>query len=399
MTASSREFRVLCAAARAKLTDPDRERISRSLGDSLDEELLLRLVDRHRVAPLLLRGLGDLDFSGFSQRLRAALQWRARANSARALRQTAELLTLYRAFQGEGISVLAMKGVALAACVYGDVALRQVGDIDLLVEPSRVLAAERIAVESGYVRIGPGHSLTPRQTETFMRERKHFHYVHPESERHLELHWRCFNNPRLFPVETDQLLAGAESLEIGGASVPVMSTVDRMLFLCAHGANHGWFRLVWLCDVHELLTSDAVASKLDEVRRRARELGVDRMLLQACMLAHEVLETPVPGSLLEEARDDPAVMDLVGAATRALLEDERRWWISAPLRDLWNQTRYRMKLRPQLRYKLRGLRTLMFNADDWDSVALPDRVFPVYLVLRPLLAIKRRLSSGSWRSE
>lgn len=386
---------MICACVTREVADGDRQPIVRDPQDPPDEARLLELVDRHRVAPLFLRGLAAVDGSRVPERLREAVRARARVNSARALRQTAELLTLVEALDRAGIPALPMKGVALAAQVYGDLSLRLVGDIDLLVGASRVPDAERILMERGYARSGPRQPLTPRQIQAFMRERKHFHYVHPESGMHVELHWRCVNNPRLFPIGTDELLARARPAQAGGVSLPAMAPDDLMLFLCVHGANHAWFRLLWLFDVHQLLTNEVLGPDLDAVRNRARDLGLERVLLQACILTNELLHTRVPPAILDEARADPAVMELVEVARRALVEHEKRWWVAAPLPDLWRQTSYRLKLRPKLAYKLRGLKTLMFNADDWQAVALPDRAFPLYFLLRPLLAIKRRLTGGS----
>ena len=56
-----------------------------------------------------------------------------KANAHRALWLTLELLNIHRHLQARGLEVLPYKGPVLAEALYGNVALRQFSDLDLLV--------------------------------------------------------------------------------------------------------------------------------------------------------------------------------------------------------------------------------------------------------------------------
>ncbi|KHE71670.1 nucleotidyltransferase family protein, partial [Halobacillus sp. BBL2006] len=69
---------------------------------------------------------------------------------------------------------------------------------------------------------------------------------------------------------------------------------DLFLFLVSHGARHGWSRLRWLVDIHQLMKQDLswvqVNSNLS--RYHFQEEGA-----QACILSSELLASPVNGEV------------------------------------------------------------------------------------------------------
>jgi hypothetical protein len=64
------------------------------------------------------------------------------ANAQRNLFLTQELLKLLTLFKTNGISAIPYKGPVLAVAVYGNLALRQFGDLDILVHKRDVLRAK-----------------------------------------------------------------------------------------------------------------------------------------------------------------------------------------------------------------------------------------------------------------
>ncbi len=66
--------------------------------------------------------------------------------------------------------------------------------------------------------------------------------------------------------------------------------------LCAHGAKHGWTRLVWICDVAAIVANHPDldwAVVVDEARR----LGIERMLRIGLPLARDLVGCGVPGAV------------------------------------------------------------------------------------------------------
>ena len=224
--------------------------------EACDWGAFLQMVDRHRVISPVYRCLSDRGTGGVPETVLAGLRDRHRRTTERVLVKTAELLRVLALFAGRRIPILPLKGPAVAMQVFGDIGSRHVGDLDLLVPPGFALEAERLLIEDGYRRMIPGFELTPKQTRAYVRHRPHFHYVHPKSGIHLELHWRFGLNRRLFRFTFDELWREKQILRIGGRDIFVLSLKHTILLLCVHGSAHAWFRLFWLNDISHFLIND-----------------------------------------------------------------------------------------------------------------------------------------------
>ena len=183
-------------------------------------------------------------------------------------------------FERAGIPVTPLKGPVLAMQAYGTLeALRHVGDLDLLTNPASVGDADRILVDAGYIRMIPGFTLSPSQMRAFMKIRKDFSYIHSTRAVRVELHWRWSQNAYLFPLSFEELYASRVFAKISSACIATMPREALLLYLCAHGAHTGWFRLKWLCDIPALI-DDGVGLDMSALVRQARDLGVSRILSQ-----------------------------------------------------------------------------------------------------------------------
>jgi hypothetical protein len=388
------ELRLLLACARKTLRPVDAERIVALCHEPLDWRLFLRLVAKHRVAPLVWQSLKTVGSPSMPDQIQDDLRKGVEKNALRALMQAAELVRLVRRLEGAGIRVLPLKGQALAAQAYGALKLRHAGDLDLLVDPASVWHADRLLKDGGYTRTDPEYSLSPGQAAAFMKIRKDFTYTRPEGGIRLELHWRLSQNACLLPLGLDELWPVRELVRLGTHDVAAMPRPELLLYLCAHGAHTGWFRLKWLCDIPELAGDDG-GIEMSQLMARAHDLGVTRMLAQALLLAHLMLDAPLPAALPSGMREDRTVQSLVRLATQALLQDARYWSTdNTPVSWMPAQVRYRLKLRSDLRYKWHNAYFYSLWSDDCRRIRLPKRLFPLYFVLAPLLWVGSLLRRG-----
>src|SRR6476620_4463178 len=99
----------------------------------VDWPRLMELARQHNVLPLVYRGLKQA--RGLSVATEVMHEWSSlyRANAARAIQLTHALFDFLDRFAKAGISAIPFKGPMLAAAAYGDLSLRQAGDLDLLV--------------------------------------------------------------------------------------------------------------------------------------------------------------------------------------------------------------------------------------------------------------------------
>jgi hypothetical protein len=381
------EMRLLLACARKTLCPDDARRIVGLCHLPLDWPLFLRLVARHRVAPLVWQSLKSAGQASVPESIQADLRRGVEKNTLKALKQTADLVRLVRRFEDADIRVLPLKGPILAMQAYGALNLRHAGDLDLLVDPASVWDADRILKDAGYARTDPEYPLSPGQAAAFMKIRKDFSYARHESTIGVELHWRLSQNAHLLAIGLEELWPGREFVPFGSDRVAAMSRQELLLYLCAHGAHTGWFRLKWLCDIAELIGRDS-GIDMAQLFARAQDFGVDRVLAQGLLLAHRMLGSPLPAALSAETGRDRAVQSLVRLSMRALEQDERYWSTdNTPVSFMPAQARYRLKLRANLRYKWHNFYFHSLWTDGCRRIRLPQRLFPLYLVLAPFLWI------------
>lgn len=99
----------------------------------VDIQLLLDALLRHGVMPLAVDQVHRFpELTALQEPLRAAQA----ANAGRALASVAHIAATAAAFDAAGIPWCVLKGVPLALRHYGDLAARQVGDIDILAPPA-----------------------------------------------------------------------------------------------------------------------------------------------------------------------------------------------------------------------------------------------------------------------
>lgn len=375
------EWRLLCASARSTLRPTDVERIAGICQQPLDWPLFLSLVARHRVAPLVWQSLKGIGETSIPDQARNELGLRVKRNALKALNQTAELVQLSRRFEEADVRVLPLKGPALAMQAYGALNLRHAGDLDLLVDPGAVWDADRILNEAGYLRTVPEYPLSPGQAAAFMKIRKDFSYTHPESSVGVELHWRWSQNAYLLPLEIDELWTRRDSVRLGSDRVAALPRQELVLYLCAHGAHTGWFRLKWLCDVAELIGDDS-RTEIPELMARAKDLGVKRMLAQGLALRQQILDVPLPPDFAATMGRDRIVRSLAQTANQSLTQDERYWSTdNTPVSWMPAQFRYRLKLRANLRYKWHNFYFHSLWTEECRRIRLPAWLFPLYFVL------------------
>ena len=361
----SREFELLFACCRPTL---DSNQISKMLAASLSWEALLRLADQHRVMPALyqaLHGREDVPSS-----IQTALQSRFQSNSVRALRFSAELARIADAFRKSGIQVLAHKGPALAQLLYGDVALRQFGDLDLLVRPDDVPGAIAVLRQAGYE---PQLQLSPRQARAYLRSGYEYVFGLAAQRNLLELQWRIV--PRFYTVDfnLDALFERSVGLAVEGVRMEMLWREDLMLALCIHAAKHGWEQLGMLRDIAALAAS---GTYWHQVTAAARQIGVHRIICISMLLAERLGGDPAPdmGSA-EEIRAAKAIADhLISrmAVGEQINPDSFQYFYD------WSQ--YRERWGDRLRFISRL--ALTPSVGEWQSVGLPDALFPLYHAVR-----------------
>ncbi len=382
------EFRLFCLALRTPYDAAAGEALHEAAAAKIDWNAIVAGARRHRVAPLLfarLQGSSTVPAPVFDKIKRQAI-----SALQRSLGQIAEVHLLHEAFAEAGIRVLFLKGIVLSAQLFGEGAKRDARDIDVLVDPARFGDAAELVERLGYRR--HEYARSPRQRRHYARLIKDVEFRHARTGTCLELHHRLRDTPSLLVTDFDVWWRERDEVKLGGSLIPTLPRAVLPVYLCAHGAGHVWERLQWLVDFAGAVHADgSIAGTLAAAERE----GLAAPMLHALMLAHDWLALPVDGRHLAQARATAAVRRLdrilahlySGAAWHAT---PARGSAAAIARySLWKRL-YRLSLKPDWRYRLEQARREWFTAADWHTLSLPDPLFFLYPLMRPIAWIARR---------
>jgi hypothetical protein len=370
-TSDALEWDLLLAASSAD-SDSDLGRIRDLLEKPVKWEAVLRLADNHGTSSLLYQNLSRLGGIVPSPVLEA-LRQRYERNVYKSLFLARELMGILDCLERIGIDVIPYKGVVLSEVYYGDMALRQSGDIDLFVR-KRDLGRIKIALRDlGYT------------TRLFIPEEVLGDYVASGYEwvfdssagpNLLELQWAL--QPRFYAVDFDMegLFQRAVKVTVAGRSVKTPSPEDLLLVLSVHAAKHVWGRMILLRDIVQILKLGNL--DWDRVQSRSRELGIERILGITLLLARRFLGAAIQAAIESSILADPAA--------RALA-DEIAVSVAGGVSYDTEQTSYfrlMMRLRERRADRVRFLTRLMFTPGpgEWEAVRLPKILFPLYRVVR-----------------
>lgn len=330
------------------------------------------MAQRHGVMPLVYRNLNAYCAEIIPKTALCAVQDRFKANALRNLMRTQELLRILGIFEKAGIAAIPYKGPTLAAAVYGDLALREFSDLDILIAPENVRPAMDLLLSHDY---HAETQLNKKQFSAYLRSGCEFGFQLNNGDCRVELHWQIAPTMFSVPFKFQELWARRKMLPLGEGAVACLSPEDMLLVLCVHAMKHTWNSLSWIVDVAELLRSTPLY--WEATLERARRAGIERILLLGLLLARELLLTPLPQDI-EKLVCDNSIRTLSKSAAAKLSLPSFKDEFS--LADHWFFLRSRERLPDKIAYAFRAL----FTPDlaDWQSARLPELMFPLYRLVR-----------------
>jgi hypothetical protein len=347
-------------------------RIQQILSAGIDWERLVRLADHHGLVPLVYRRLSAAVDTNASPGL-DALRQQDRANAHRTLWLTLELLNIHRHLQARGLEMLPYKGPVLAESLYGNVALRQFSDLDLLIRSDDLATIKEALAELGYE---PGLRLAQAAERDYLKSGYEYTFDGARGRNLLEIKWQIL--PRFYSIgfDVNEFFARASAVTIEGQKLHTLCDPDLMLVLCVHAAKHAWRQISWLCDIVQLARSHAL--DWAALRAKAESLGIMRIVAVTFLLAHKLLGAALPPQLGLGIEKDAGAEVLAQRIVRLIVEDDEF--------DPESMAYFRlmMELRERRRDRFSFWWRLLFTpgAGEWSAVRLPAPLFPFYRVVR-----------------
>lgn len=383
----SPEDQLLLLLVQRRRSAHDEVRIQALLEKPLDWSALLHQADAHWVTPLLAPQLQRLSYSGIPPAVVAEFQQRVRLNRIRNMLLVQEFRRVLRRLITAGIPVIPLKGVALADALYSDYTLRVCTDLDLLIPQTQVLHAVRCLEAAGYQVAEPWEQWTASLINIEIALKRW-----DTSKRYdVDLHWGLMGGDPRNADAVQALWAAARPTTVLGVEAWAMCPEWELLSLVLHAARHQWQGLKWLVDLQAICwTWELDWKRVWAIAQRWEWEEILRLAIGVCQTLWDL--PPLPGAPDVSC---PAWLPRFPAP---------------PHHRRWPKLRTGFLLFPRwglrLGYVLRLIS--MPTPNDYAWLPLPVRLFPLYILLRPLrfmlmvgkqslTIVVRRLSSSRTR--
>jgi hypothetical protein len=264
----------------------DKENIdtqNHSVPSDIDWDLFLELAIHHRLYPNLAVKLRSLHIQSIPENIVKRINQYYQHNAYLMLQFTSEMSYINSLLNENGVRTLFLKGPILATELYGDISLRTSSDIDLLIQLNDLNKVDRLLEENGYVKDEYIQSIL----SDWKWRHHHFTYVHPEKNMKIEVHWRLNPGPGKEP-SFKYLWSRKETSLYTGKPIYYLGHAELFYFLVTHGARHGWSRLRWLLDIHQLIQKNVSCSL---IKNTFRKFHVESIGKQAVLLSREIIGT------------------------------------------------------------------------------------------------------------
>jgi hypothetical protein len=282
--------------------------------EGLDWARVVQIAQHNRMQTLLHRCLQQ---TGWLAAMPAVARTPLEADAARMTEQAGLLGTALQHYlhqaAAQHIETVVLKGLSVSANVYGDVAIRPGGDIDILVRPAQVDQCLQILESMGIGRYWPN------LMDDAYYERHHLHQQRctPDLKVWFEIHWALDHPLTRLTVDYEAMIDRTTPGTLLGAPVRDLALPDLLLSLAIHLVKHAVYlpsaldrpdlaRLIlgdgmvmYYLDVAEVVKQQADAINWGLLAVICRESGTAAIMGSVLRVCQELLQAPVPPSILD----------------------------------------------------------------------------------------------------
>jgi len=372
------ELTFIISCCKTDLSKDDIEFILSYLEDQhLDINSLIVLANQHGILPLVYKTLKELqqDISLLHDTLLSNLKSAYLQTSKRNMLMSAELIRIIKLFKENDIEALAFKGPTLSQTAYGDITLRQFGDLDILIKRSDISRMTDLMTSEGYT---PEIELNTKMDETILNALNVIGFHKSTSNIRVEIHWELLSKNYAIKWDENALWDQKESVTINNIHIPVIPCEQQLLYLCVHGSKHLFERLEWICDINRSIRTNPDID-WQQLLHASEKMGIKRMLYLGLALCQTFFSLELPASLQENIKQDKVVPELISKVIEVnFSENSQEGKSYSTFGLLWHM---RENFSDQLLFTWHGLFSPKF--DDFKFIQLPRYLAFLYPVLRP----------------
>ncbi len=297
----SRENRLLLYCAQTKIPEDKLNKVIDIISLPLNWEEVLKSALWHHIAPLLYHNLKDIRGSHFiPQEVMDQLRKAYYGNLVRNMYVYGKLKRILDAFHDKSVEAVVLKGAALAKTVYGDIGLRQMNDIDLLIKEQCLDIAEKMMYELGYI------SYEGWRSKDWYR-RNHYHlapFINQDNGIKIEIHRDIILPGKPFYVDIRKSWDRVQDIIIEGVNTLILSPEDLIIHLCLHSSLQPFKRDIRnLIDISEVVSFYGERINWDLIIREAYEGNFTGFIYYPLCLARDILRMEIEREIFDALKN------------------------------------------------------------------------------------------------
>ena len=375
MKPSRPEHQVLVCVARRDLDVHKRNTLQVLLESPIDWDYLITTARQHALLPLLHKHVNSDRIPGH---VRSTLKRESVMNAQSVLYLTGKALEVQKLLNSHSIENSLFKGPLLSELAYGEVSLRQAGDIDLLIHREDFKRTKELLVSLGY-QMHP--QLTASQQASHLAFHCEIQFVRDDWFTVVDLHWGLSPRSFVFGLTEDEVMSRLQTVSFAGTETKTFSTEDLILYQAMHGAKHLWRRLEWIASLAELVRNLEEFS-WSQVIDGAIKARATRILALGLRLA-ENFGVELPAQVIKALDSEDQMKKFADKIWNEMFS--ARTWADSTETNIFN-----MKIMDRRRDALASMLRAIFvpTLSDWEALSLPPTMHPLYYAIRPMRLTK-----------
>lgn len=273
-------------------------RLERVLQRPIDWQQVLDKSWWHRVRPLTYRNLSQQSSGLVPAAVLEVLGSQTQELEARNARLFEMLRRVCELFDQASLPMLVFKGPTLARDAYGDLGLRECGDLDLLIRPEDFEQVREMLGDAGFSCLW--------DQEDSSRKRQVFACEFRRDGVELDVHWDLAPRWLNYEVDFDLLWDNGTSVFSEFPWTRKLQAEDSLQILSMHASRHWWDRLRWICDIAELVNSGKIRD-WDVVEAHSTDWRCSRSVWLGLWLASSLLDAKLPTEIRQNVDRFPAI--------------------------------------------------------------------------------------------
>jgi hypothetical protein len=300
----SRENRLLRDCSRIKIDDSIKNRLEEALTNKLNWPYILEESMKEGVGYLVYNNLLEFRHKVSEDIWRRFEDFYYR-NTYRNIKIYEGMRIILSSFNKEGIKVIPLKGIYLAEKIYKNIALRSMGDIDLLAKKEGLSKIDRVLEGLGYKTSIHKELVLCAIKKSYLNSIDYFKI--DERLPTLHIHWHIVNvslPTYLYTklIKMDRFFESARAVMIADVETLQLAPHHLIMHLSEHILKHSFDKAILLSDIDAVIGRFEKEIDWEALVKETIEFGMEKQVFYALYLTRDFLDTAIPHYILEKLR-------------------------------------------------------------------------------------------------